>query len=80
MPPGPTPPLAAVGGQELTVSRTFIGREAVVVIGSREYTHPDTVFVSDDPACGMALCVVEVPLADLPADAIELRVAIRDRE
>ncbi len=67
------------GGQGQTVSRTLIGREAVVVIGSREYTHPDPVFVSD-PACGMALCVVEVPLADLPAGAIELRVAIRDRE
>lgn len=67
------------GGQEPTVSRTLIGREAVVVIGSREYTHSDPVFVSD-PARGMALCVVEVPLADLPADAIELRVAIRDGE
>ena len=67
------------GGQEPTVSRTLIGREAVVVTGSREYTHPDPVFVSD-PACGMAFCGVKVPLADLPADAIELRVAIRDRE
>lgn len=60
-------------------SRTLTGREAVLTVGAQEHVIQAPTFVSDATR-GMACCVVEIPLADLPAGAVTIRATIRDAD